>query len=96
MLVGKVVAPLFSPAIGSSLSGGSTSTTLTGAIGGTIGSPANVGSPILPWAGTCTIGSGGSSGSSLFGDGFFDDIGSSLAGGKSGGGMAYTPVGSLV
>ena len=92
MLVGKVVAPLFPTVVWSSLSGGSTPTSTTGGVGGSIWSAAGGTSSTLPWAGICSVGSTGNSGSSLFGDGFFDDIGSSLAGGNGGAGIAYTPV----
>lgn len=95
MLVGKVVAPLFPLPVGSTPPGSSTPIgTTTDIASGTVGSSIPS-SSILPWAGTCSIEAWSSTGSGLFGDGFFDDIGSSLAGSKGGGGIAYSTVGSV-
>ncbi len=93
MLAGQAIAPLF-PKIGG-MSGaalGSISNGWTSRSGSTTPSDPPVGVP-LPWAGICQVGDIGSSSSgtdTLFGDGFFDDLGSSLAGERSGNGLITT------
>ena len=101
MLAGKAIAPLFPSLGGAGVTGnsgnptaqdpsnpGNSTTTKVGS-----DSPGATTTTTLPWAWVCQVGSSGSAGTSggLFGDGFFDGIDTSLAGGSAGGGLAYTP-----
>ena len=108
LLSGKAIAPLFPAIAGASPTGssgnptpvnpsnpGNTTTTTTSPTGSSTSTTTASATTTLPWAWVCRAGwSSTSTTGGLFGDGFFEGIDSSLAGGVSDAGIAYAPGGA--
>lgn len=104
LLSGKSIAPLWgNPTTGGSSTSSPSSSPIStppspvsAPVAATTASstPSTSSTSTLPWAWVCRAGWSTSTTGGLFGDGFFDGIDSSLAGGVSDAGVAYSPGGS--